>query len=144
MKVTVKLSGFAEGQQLFERASREAPEVVDRALDKLGKAYVAELRRMIMAREISPPKIRKDGKPTLYDSGRYIDGYVWDAKNRQLIVRPSGDNDNMSNEALSDILEYGTGAIPAHPHIRRVNAWTRDRGARLVGKEIADELLRRL
>lgn len=125
MKVTVRLTNFKEGAALLKAGSRRFKSVVKDELRVFSEEAVQRLKEMVLNNELNlPPKRRPDGKPPLYDSGKYISSYKVEMTGNVSSIGPTGLNDNMSNEELANILEFGDGmGIPPRPHLRPLGLW---------------------
>lgn len=145
IKFRVKLHGFVEGEAELRSMKRRFRPVVSKHLKKFGDEQVAWLKLKVLTGGLGlPPKRRHDGKPPLFDSGKYINGYVADVEGMKLQILATGRNDHMLNEDLAELLEFGfttkEGIYHAPlPHIRPMLVHMESQIPKL-GKEIADEL----
>lgn len=134
MKITMKAQGFKEGSELFRKLAGNLEKMV---LKGVGDALLAEFKQRAYAGRFLPPKVSGLGPP-LIDTGAYVSSWSVEAKGRSVTVGPRGAHPEagMSNEALGELLEYGTGRTPARPHMRIMAAWLTSNAKRLVEKEL--------
>lgn len=143
MKITVKASGFKEGQELFKLAASRFPAARDKELRALGEKSITHLVRTIKQGELNlAPKAHSDGNPPLVKTGVYCESFEAEVKGGELTIASQGMNANMSNEDLGELLEYGTDTMPARPHVRPLNLWV-EKQLPAVGERIVNGLLGR-
>jgi len=140
VKIEVKVSGFKEGAAMFRGASRRFKKVMEKQLQKFGDDLVRETQARIQGGDFGPPKVRGDGPP-LYDKGIYCKSFEARANGTKLLFGPEGDNLNMSNAALSELLEYGTKKMPARPHIRAILTYAERTAPRYFNEDTLRGLL---
>jgi len=109
---------FRASNDLVETAHLRLAVVADRELRRFADAKVKWLKAFILSNMVHPHKLHDDGKPTLFDSGKYLRGIKATVENGNLEIKPTGNNDHMSNEALGELLEWGAKGYPARPHWR--------------------------
>ena len=140
VKVIVRVKGFSEGEMRFKKASGAFDSVVKEELMIFGNEAIRELKDWIYSRKLEViPKRRRDGKPTLVDSDKYIESYQTIMNDRTASITATGMNDNMSNEDLAEKLEYGDAQQPARPHLRPLELWIENR-LDILGDRIAKGL----
>ena len=138
----VRIEGFKEGQAMFTKAGRLCGPIINEELVTFSKEAIAKLKDLIYNAELRlRPKERSDGNPPLVHTGRYVESYVYAVKDGGANLGPTGMNENMSNEDLGDLLEFGTKTMPARPHLRPLGVWV-DRQLPLVGERIVNALLK--
>lgn len=143
MKLSVKLYGFAEGRGQLKRMQRGYRRVAAAALLDFGNEAVQKLKNDASAGAFGPPKRKDDGKPPLIDTFVYINSYKAVAVGElELAIIAEGDNLNMSNAALAELLEYGSTKIAARPHLRVLGVWAEANMPTKVGEKIARGLSR--
>ena len=104
------------------------------ALTDFGEAAVAKLQADAHAGRFGPDKKKPPGVgPPLIDSGNYISSIQAESLGSDLQIKPTGSNTYMSNEALGELLEYGSSKMPARPHFRKILRWMRSNMAREFG-----------
>jgi len=124
IKLRVSASGFKEGSDDFQERAARFEEVASRELHAFSLETIAELKRAVWANDYNLPAKRRDnGKPPLIDSGKYIDSYQAETNGLETNIGPTGMNDNMSNEELAEVLEFGNASVPARPHLRPLGRW---------------------
>ena len=125
MGIVVKVQGFDEGKAVFKQAASSFDGVVTEQLHTFGLEAIDKLKEWIYSGELNlTPKRRHDGNPVLVKTGTYLESFTSIAVKNELAIAPLGMNENMTNEELGEILEYGTDQIAARPHIRPLNLWT--------------------
>ena len=126
-------SDLKEAQKRLKEAKKEG-------LQKLGDTMVERLHDRIVSDRILPSKLVPDGHPTLVKEEVYADCFVAAATDKVLDITAEGMNEHMSNEQLSELLEYGDKRQAARPHLRLEGAWAEENGAAVVGQVIGDKL----
>ena len=139
--IKVTLGGFSEGAAELRRMRAKYPKAVEAATLAMAQEALDKLRDDAWAGAFGPPKRRPNGKPTLIDSEKYLNGYFVMRIGRGAAVDVQGQNDNMSNKALQGVLEYGRGDIAARPHLRIIQAWVNRVYVEKIGKRVVDGLL---
>ena len=135
--VKTKAIGFEEGRAKIRAAiAALESEIIPEALEHWGDGLCELFRKRALANGF--------GEDTaIVDTQTYIDSWKAQVDGTKLGVGPTGDNKNMSNEALGELLEYGTAKMPARPHQRWLDEMGKNRINQL-GKEIGDALSRRI
>lgn len=140
MKITVKTTGFAQGEALLRKGASDYETIIAKELQTFGDEVIEKLREDAKAGVFGPPKEHDNGKPVLIDTGNYLESYRAEVAGMQMRLGPTGDNKHMTNEQLADVLEYGVGGIPARPHVRPTVLWAEGR-IPLLARRIARGLL---
>lgn len=143
IKLVVKASGFKEGAEDFKKMASEFDAVASKELHQFSLDSIKEMQRALWAREYNlAEKARSNGKPPLIDSEKYINSYQAETNGLETGIGPTGMNDNMSNEDLAELLEYGDSTHVARPHLRPLGMWVEKQLPKL-GERIINGLSRR-
>lgn len=141
IRISVKLRGFDTGRAELRRANARFSQVATESLIAFSDETIKKLQSE--ARGGKLPGLSdggRDGLP-LIDSGKYIDSFKTETSGPgQVDIVNEGDNDNMSNAALSEVLEYGTSTSRAIPHIRPLMNWVE----KVAPKKVGDRIIRGL
>lgn len=136
MKITCKLTGFEEGKAELRKAKGRLKKAATKALQEFGDAAVEKLKTDAKAGAFGPAKKRDDGNPPLIRKGVYINSYVARASGFEVDLCAEGMNTFLSNEDLADLLEYGFGDTPAHPHLRPLTVWIEQEAPARIGDRL--------
>lgn len=141
-KIVLKTSGFKEGEAELRKMVRTFKPAIRLELAIFAQEGVDKLKELVYGNQLKlPPKKRPNGKPPLLDSEKYIKSFkVSYGPGLSAGFGPTGENDNMSNEALGELLEYGNAQIPARPHIRPLGIWI-ERRLYVLAERIAKRLV---
>lgn len=135
VKVSVNARQLDDGTDYYRKLSRGIKRGIDKALQELGDHCVEKLKTEAEAGAYGPPKVRGSGPP-LIKTHNYISSFRATVKGGLLSIGPTGMNERMSNEALGELLEYGSGGIPARPHMRPMTLYIERIAAEFLGPRI--------
>lgn len=119
MRLEFSTKGIAEMLEVVRIARSRYSRVLKEEAQRFGDEEAERLKAQLWANGFGvPPKAREDGKPPLIDSAKYVNGYIAVVQGTTLSLFSQGMNDHMSNEALGEVLEYGSFPSPPRPHLR--------------------------
>ncbi len=133
MKLTVTVHGLEAGIDLFSRALNELPAAKLKAEEAFANKVKDRFTKAAMSGGYGQAK---KGNPALYDSGKYVNSWQVQRQDGGVTLGPTGMNDHMSNEALGELLEWGSGSVAAIPHLRPLQLYVHDNYASEVGQAI--------
>ena len=138
--LSVSMPDFAGLEAKLRAMANEAETKIHNELQTFGEETVTELQQIILSGQIAPPKV--GGGVTFVDTGNYVNSYDTVTTGVSMGLGPTGDNKNMPNADLADLLEFGSSIMPARPHVRPMILRVETRLPRL-GKRISNAVLGR-